>query len=266
MTLLVGLWVALVAGAAWRWRPPPRRILTAATKMPRPGTPGAATTPAVATAVAPSATTPAAASAATPAGRPPRTRLVAVALVAVAVVLALIWPPLALVVGGAALIVPPVRRRHHERQRRRAIRRQLPDVVDLLVVAVSAGLTPALAIGHLATLAPEPFGAAFADTGRRMRRGQRLADALDALPAQLGEAARPVAHTLASAERYGTPVGPALELLAHDARLERRRLAEEAARTVPVKLCCPLVCCTLPAFVLLTIAPLVAGALRSLRL
>ena len=35
-------------------------------------------------------------------------------------------------------------------------------------------------------------------------------------------------------------------------------------RTLPVKLCFPLVGCILPAFVLLTIAPLIAGALRSL--
>ena len=47
-------------------------------------------------------------------------------------------------------------------------------------------------------------------------------------------------------------------------RHERRRQAEEAARTLPIKLCFPLVCCVLPAFVLLTIAPLVAGAVRSL--
>ena len=45
-----------------------------------------------------------------------------------------------------------------------------------------------------------------------------------------------------------------------------RTVAEEAARRIPVKLLFPLVGCTLPAFALLTVAPLVAGALRSLRL
>jgi tight adherence protein C len=142
----------------------------------------------------------------------------------------------------------------------------LPDAIDLLVVAVGAGLTPALAIGQLATLAPSPFDAAFAEVERRTGRGQRLADALQALPERLGESARTLAATIGSAERYGSPLGPALELLAHEARRERRRAAEEAARTLPVKLCFPLVCCTLPAFVLLTIAPLVAGAIHALRL
>jgi tight adherence protein C len=185
---------------------------------------------------------------------------------AAGLLLAVAWPPLVVVAVVAAVIGPRWLRRRAERRRRVAIQRQLPDVVDLLVIAIAAGLTPALAVDQLATLAPQPFDGAFTEIGERMRRGQRLADALEVLPEQLGEPARPVAHTLASTERYGTPVGPALELLAHDARRDRRRLAEEAARTMPVKLCFPLVCCTLPAFVLLTIAPLVAGALRSLQL
>jgi hypothetical protein len=51
-----------------------------------------------------------------------------------------------------------------------------------------------------------------------------------------------------------------------EVRADRRRRAEEAARKVPVKLLFPLVTCTLPAFGLLTVAPLVASAVRSLRL
>ena len=57
-----------------------------------------------------------------------------------------------------------------------------------------------------------------------------------------------------------------LERLADEVRRQRRHRAEEAARRVPVKLLFPLVCCTLPALALLTVAPLVASAVRSLRL
>jgi tight adherence protein C len=231
MIAVVGAWVVLVVGGGWRWRPSPRRLATARVTRQR-----------------------------------PRTRLVPLAVGTVGLALAVVWPPLAVAAVVGAVLGPRWVRRRTDRLRRLAVQRQLPDVVDLLVVAIAAGLTPALAVDQLATLAPKPFGGAFTEIGRRMRRGQRLADALEVLPEHLGEPARPLAHTLASTERYGTPVGPALELLAHDARRDRRRLAEEAARTVPVKLCFPLVCCTLPAFVLLTIAPLVAGALHSLRL
>ena len=67
-------------------------------------------------------------------------------------------------------------------------------------------------------------------------------------------------------ERYGAPLGPALERIAADVRRRRQRRAEEAARKVPVALLFPLVLCILPAFALLTVAPLIAGALRELRL
>jgi tight adherence protein C len=181
-----------------------------------------------------------------------------------ALALAALWPPLPAL---AALAWFGRRRWAQARvahRERRAIAVALPDVIDLLVVAIGAGLTPTLAVRHLAALAPAPFAAAFAEVQRRVDRGQRLADALDALPERLGEPTHPLVSAIGGAERYGAPLAPALELLAHDARRERRRQAEEAARTLPVKLCFPLVCCVLPAFVLLTIAPLVAGAVQSL--
>jgi tight adherence protein C len=238
--LAVATAVASVLLMAWPLRPPPRRTARA----------GAATS----------------ATAGTPPRRGRRRRRVAVgsAIVAIAL-LTFTWPPLAIAGLAAAVAWPRWRRARQRRQRREAIARALPDAIDLFVVAVGAGLTPVLAIGELARLAPAPFDGAFAEVERRTTRGQRLADALEALPERLGEPARALAATIGSAERYGTPLAPALESLAHEARRERRRAAEEAARTLPVKLCFPLVCCTLPAFVLLTIAPLVAGAIRTLR-
>ena len=75
-----------------------------------------------------------------------------------------------------------------------------------------------------------------------------------------------MSSALAACERYGSPVGPALARLSTEVRAARRRQAEAAARRVPVKLLFPLVGCILPAFALLTVAPLVASAAGSLRL
>jgi tight adherence protein C len=185
-------------------------------------------------------------------------------LIVAAIALGAVWPPLIVVLPVAAVAR---RRWAAARQRRRAgdaVKAALPDVVDLLAVAIGAGLTPTLAIRHLATLTPEPFAAAFAEVDRRVARGQRVADALGALIEALGEPIRPVVAAITGTERYGAPLSPTLDLLGHEARRERRRQAEERARTLPVKLCFPLVGCILPAFVLLTIAPLIAGALHSL--
>ena len=101
---------------------------------------------------------------------------------------------------------------------------------------------------------------------RRIAHGDRTADALEGAGENLGESVRPLVKVLCASERYGTPLVPALERLAIEARNDRRRRAEEAARRVPVKLLFPLVLCTLPAFALLTVVPLLVGAFGSLRL
>lgn len=161
---------------------------------------------------------------------------------------------------------PVVHRRREARRREAELRSELPEVVDLFLLAVGAGLTVALAVPAVARHHQGRLGAAFAEVARLVRLGERLADALATLPAAVGEPVRPLTTVLVGSERYGVALVPALERLAAEARLDRRRAAEAAARRVPVKLLFPLVLCTLPAFALLTVIPLLAGSLRSLRL
>jgi tight adherence protein C len=144
---------------------------------------------------------------------------------------------------------------------------ELPEVVDLLHLAVEAGLTVVLAVRQVARRVPGPVGDELRRVVAEVDRGRRLADSLDdiVLPNRLGEPARGLVAVLVAADRYGSPLGPALDRLGDEVRATRRRQAEEAARRVPVKLLFPLVTCTLPAFALLTVAPLIASALRSLR-
>jgi len=175
-------------------------------------------------------------------------------------------PPAAVPAGLMAWSLPVLRARRAHRRRLAAIAADLPDVVDLLVLAVGAGLTVRLAVAAVARRSPGPLGAELARAGHDADLGRRLADALDDIPARAGEATRPLVAALIASERYGAPLGAGLERLAHEVRADRRRKAEEAARKVPVKLLFPLVSCTLPAFGLLTVAPLIASAVRSLRL
>ncbi len=131
---------------------------------------------------------------------------------------------------------------------------------DLLAVAVAAGLTPYLALEVAARCAPEPVAGRLAAAVHAARRGQRLADALD------DEAARtpalgPLLALVAASERSGAPVGAALGRLAASTRAQARRRAMARARTVPVRLLFPLVFLVLPAFLLLTVAPVVLATL-----
>ena len=187
--------------------------------------------------------------------------VLAVAIVALAVLPAAVLPA-----GLVAWAMPAVGARRRHRRHLAAIAADLPDVVDLLVLAVGAGLTVRLAVARVARRSPGALGAVRAHAGQEADLGRRLADAFDALPARADEATRPLVAALIASERYGAPLGASLERLASEVRADRRRRAEEAARKVPVKLLFPLVSCTLPAFGLLTVAPLIASAVRSLRL
>lgn len=255
-------WAALVVSWAVRHRPPPPRLLV----LPR-----ASATPA---AVASRRRLPTGMAEAIgarllrlagDAASPAVARRLGVAVLFGAAFLPVL-PLAALPAGVAAWGAPGVAARRSERRRLAALAGDLPDVVDLLVLAVGAGLTVPLAVAAVARRAPGPLGAELARAWEETALGRRLADALDDVPARAGEAVRPLVAALIASERYGAPLIAGLERLAGEVRADRRRRAEEAARKVPVKLLFPLVACTLPAFALLTVAPLVASAVRSLRL
>ncbi len=158
-------------------------------------------------------------------------------------------------------------------RRRKAHRRAtgeagVADLVDLFAVAVGSGLNVRLAVEAVARRAPPgPLADELRAVVREVAAGRRLADRLEEAPEHSDvEALRPLVAALVDAERYGSALGPSLDRLADEARRTRHRRAEEAARRIPVKLLFPLVTCVLPAFGLLTVAPLIAGGLRAVRL
>ena len=156
----------------------------------------------------------------------------------------------------------------NRRRRRRdlaAANAALPDTIELVIIGVRGGLSPTAAIESAGALAPPILRPALAEVAHRLHRGQRLADALQALPELIGPHAAAFADSLAATDRYGLPLEPVLDRLAADVRTDRRQLAEQQARTLPVKLAFPLVVCTLPSFVLLAIVPAVMGAVSTLR-
>lgn len=245
-----GMWVACVLAAAWIRRPRPQR---------RPaGSAG------LAVSVGP--VTMAGGAARRLARRPPdlaADRIVGWAMVGVTVALAAApaLVPLPVVIAWA---VPRGVARRRARLETAALDDALPDAVDLFSLAVGAGLTVPLALPIVAKRAPPPLGPALAAADRRRSLGEPLVDALGAvLPEQ--ESVRPLVAVLVASLRDGAPLAEPLARLADDLRQDRQRAAEARARRVPVQMLFPLVLCTLPAFVLVTIVPVLAGALRGLR-
>jgi pilus assembly protein TadC len=167
-------------------------------------------------------------------------------------------------------VVPPILgslpSRRLQRRRDVEIARALPDSVDLLMLAVSAGLTVPLALVAVTQRSEGLVADALGWALSRSQLGEPLADALEAVPAEFGEPMRQLVRPLVVTQRYGTELLPALETLNTDVRRQRRHRAEVVARKLPVKLLFPLVLCILPAFALLTVVPVIASSLRGIQL
>ena len=180
--------------------------------------------------------------------------------------LVLLASPLALApmlaVAGAAVR----RARRAERLRRRALTAGLPEVLDLLAVAVSAGLSLVAALRAVASYAPPAYHALLTDALRRLDEGAPFADVLAGLGDRIPASGRRSISVLGAAVRDGTPVGASLGRAAAEARRARRRAVEIEVRRLPVLLLAPLIVCVLPAFVLLTLVPLLLGSLEGLQL
>lgn len=176
-----------------------------------------------------------------------------------------VQPLLGVAVGLLVWTTPRIRAVRAERARRERVRDGAPDVVDLFRLAASAGLPVRLAVEAVAERADPPLREPLQEVCRRVRLGERLVDALAVL-GEAGAPLRPLTAALVQAERDGVPLTASLGRIADDARGQRRRAAEERARRLPVRLLFPLVACILPAFVLLTLVPLLGATVRSVRL
>jgi tight adherence protein C len=143
---------------------------------------------------------------------------------------------LALVAAPAgAFLAPDEVLRRRTRTRADALARELPDTLDLLRVAVQAGLSPGRALNEVGQRANGLLASELRDAARRMALGQSTEAVLTrlALRCPVPAVAMLVAATR-RAGRHGAPLAPALAALATDARAERARvLREQAAKAAP---------------------------------
>jgi Flp pilus assembly protein TadB len=209
------------------------------------------------------------------AGRPARSRSALVdsaQLVAGLAATALV----ALLGGGWVSLAPPIlvglwitRARLREiriRKARRAAQVEAaPAAVDLLAACLTAGLNGHLALLRVADRCPAALKPEFTLIAADLRVGRSPAVALRAAAERTGLAElRAAAGALNAAERWGAPAAEALAARSEALRSRLRLEAEAAAERAAVRLTFPLVLCFLPSFALLTVVPMLAGALRAL--
>ena len=144
-------------------------------------------------------------------------------------------------------------------KRSHAVRKGLPDALDLLVICAEAGLTVDAAFSRvsreLGKAYPElgdEFGLTAIELGflaERRSAFENLASRVDL------EAVRGVVTTMIQTEKYGTPLASSLRVLSAEFRHQRMMRAEEKAARLPAIMTVPLILFILPTLFVVILGP-----------
>jgi tight adherence protein C len=145
-----------------------------------------------------------------------------------------------------------------------AIRRDMPDTLDLLAISVEAGVGFEGALGIVCDNFTSPLADEFARTLREMELGLPRREALQNLKkrTEVPELSNFVL-TLTQADALGMPVGRVLKTAADEMRTKRRQWAREKASKLPVKILFPLVLFIFPSIFIVLLGPAASDIMES---
>lgn len=142
------------------------------------------------------------------------------------------------------------------RQRQDSIRRDLPDVLDLLAIAVEAGSGFEGAMSVVCDTFSSTLGLELARTLKEMQLGLSRREALHNLKRRTDVSdLSAFILALVQADALGMPVGPVLRAQAVEMRMRRRQWAREKAAKLPVKMLFPMVLLIFPAIMIVVMGP-----------
>ena len=144
-------------------------------------------------------------------------------------------------------------------KRQQAIRKALPDALDLLVICAEAGLSVDAAFNRVArelTKAYPELGDEFALTAIELGFLTDRRKAFENLAQRVNlDSIRGVVTTMIQTEKYGTPLAAALRVLSAEFRHERMMRAEEKAARLPAIMTVPLILFILPVLFVVILGP-----------
>jgi tight adherence protein C len=144
-------------------------------------------------------------------------------------------------------------------KRSAAIRKGVPDALDLLVICAEAGLTVDAAFARVS----RELGNAYPELGEEFQltsielgflTERRMAFENLAERVKL-DALKGVVTTMIQTEKYGTPLASALRVLSSEFRHERMMRAEEKAARLPAIMTVPLILFILPTLFVVILGP-----------
>ncbi|MFA7584813.1 MAG: type II secretion system F family protein [Novosphingobium sp.] len=160
---------------------------------------------------------------------------------------------------GMGYKAPEIFLKNKASKRTDAIRKGLPDALDLLVICAEAGLTVDAAFNRVARelgRAYPELGEEFTLTAIELSFLSERRQAFENLAYRVNlDSVRGVVTTMIQTERYGTPLASALRVLSAEFRNERMMRAEEKAARLPAIMTVPLILFILPVLFIVILGP-----------
>ncbi len=158
-------------------------------------------------------------------------------------------------------MLPAVRLKRAIRSRSDAIFNDLPDIVDMLAIAVEAGCGFEAALSLICKNFTSPFTDELSVALHEMELGLPRREALQRLREHVDlDVVRVFVLSLLQADALGIPIGRVLKTQATEVRARRRAWARERAAKLPVKILFPLMAFIFPPIMALVLGP-AAGSL-----
>ncbi|KCZ55657.1 type II secretion system protein [Hyphomonas beringensis] len=161
--------------------------------------------------------------------------------------------------AAAGFYAPNIYISNLAQKRQKSIMRAFPDALDMLLICVESGMSIEVGfskvsqeIGSASPELAEEFGLTVAELAYLPERRQ----AYENLAKRTGhEGVKAVCMALGQAERYGTPLGDALRVMAKENRDMRMAQAEKKAAALPAQLTVPMIMFFLPVLFLVVLGP-----------
>jgi tight adherence protein C len=171
-----------------------------------------------------------------------------------------------LIAIAAGWVLPHALVRRRGRLRLQEIDDQLPDLIDLLVVTVEAGLSFAASLRLAAERVHGPLGEELRLTLQEQNLGLATNEALQNLLTRVDTPGlRSFVRSVLQGETLGVSIGQILRNIANDMRKRRRANAEERAHKAPVKMLFPLILFIFPAMFVVILVPAVFSFLDAFK-
>lgn len=169
---------------------------------------------------------------------------------------------------GFGAYLPEIIVKNSATKRQEAIRKSLPDGLDLMVICTEAGLsldaTLTRVSQEMASSAPE-LADELSLTGLELGFLPERRAALDNLTQRTDlQIIRSLVNTLIQAERYGTPLSQSLRVMSMESRDERMLKAEEKAARLPAMMTVPMILFILPPLFVVLLGPAIIRTIDAL--